>query len=92
MYALMRPALVPTSLPPTRDTERMSIRLPPACSRTRITTSSLKPNQRVVSVASIRPCPGSTATISHPMALAACSAAANASSRGRRTIAGARSG
>ena len=54
-YARMRLALVPTSLSPTRDTERTSTRLPAPFASTRITTSSLKPNQNVVSVASMRP-------------------------------------
>ncbi len=51
----MRAALAPTSLPPTRDTERTSMRLPAPSASTRITTSSLKPNHNVVSVASMRP-------------------------------------
>ena len=40
---------------PTRETLRTSTRLPLPSGRMRTTTSSLKPNQRVVSVASMRP-------------------------------------
>lgn len=47
----MRAALAPTSLRPMRDLERMSRRLPSLAGSMRITTSSLKPNQKVVAVA-----------------------------------------
>ena len=47
----MRLAFVPTSLRPTRDTERTSTRVPLPHGITRTTTSSSNPNQRVVSVA-----------------------------------------
>ena len=58
-------ALVPTSLLPTRETERTSTRLPTDDGLRRTTTSSLNPNQDVVSVASIRNDVGSDATIFH---------------------------
>src|SRR2546427_12990245 len=65
-YVLMRAAFAPTSLRPTRDLERMSTTALSAPRRvTRITMSSLNPNQRVVAVASIRPDVESTAVISH---------------------------
>src|SRR5258706_3193274 len=68
------------SLPPTRETDRTSIRLPDAADRTRTTTSSLKPNHGVVAVASTRPVAESVATIAHPILRAAsterCQAAA----------------
>ncbi len=51
----MRLALMPTSLPPTRDLDRISTRLPVSVGVTRITTSSTKPNQKDVSLASMRP-------------------------------------
>ncbi len=75
---LIRLALVPTSLRPTRETERTSIRLPWPAAAMRMTMSSLNPNQKVVSVASIRPSPGFELTIVHPMSRAvrrACSKA-----------------
>jgi hypothetical protein len=43
--------LVPTSLWPTRDTDRTSTRLPASAAVTRTTTSSLNPNHVVVAVA-----------------------------------------
>src|SRR5437667_12148854 len=62
----MRAAFAPTSLRPTRDLERMSTTaLSAPRGVTRITTSSLNPNQCVVAVASIRPAAESTAVISH---------------------------
>ena len=76
----MRAAFAPTSLRPTRDFERTSMRLPAPAGVMRTTTSSLKPNQRVVWVASMRPCPRSTSTISHPMSRAAWYATAHAES------------
>src|SRR5713226_6542 len=79
-YALILRALVPTSLLPTRETDLTSIRQPAGDFVSRTTTSSLKPNQAVVSVASIRSDLGSAATISHPMSLAACNARGKASS------------
>jgi len=62
----MRSALAPRSLRPTRETERVSTRLLSSAGVTRTTMSSLKPNQRVVSVASSRPSPGPAAGISQP--------------------------
>ena len=50
---LTRAALVPTSLVPIRDAERISTCTPFSVSVKRMTTSSSKPNQRVVAVASI---------------------------------------
>src|SRR5947207_3897218 len=79
-YALILRALVPTSLLPTRETDRTSIREPAGEFVSRTTTSSLKPNQAVVSVASIRSDLGSAATISHPMSFAACNARGKAAS------------
>jgi hypothetical protein len=61
----MRFAFVPTSPPPTRESDRTFTRRPPSAGLSRMTTSSLKPNQNVVSVASIRPAAGSAATKSH---------------------------
>ena len=54
----MRRAFAPRSLRPTRLFERTSTRLPAPSGRTRITTSSLNPYQKVVSVASIVPLSG----------------------------------
>ena len=62
----MRRALVPISLRPMRDTERTSTRVPAPQGVSRTTTSSLNPNQRVVSVASMRPLLLSAVTICHP--------------------------
>ena len=50
----MRAAFVPTSLPPTRETERTSTRVPPPSGSSRTTTSSLNPNQLVVAVGKAR--------------------------------------
>jgi len=70
--AMVRIAFAPTSLSPTRETLRTSTRLPPPASgRTRTTMSSLKPNHRVVAVASMRPAGVSDATISQSRARAA---------------------
>ena len=74
----MRFAFSPRSLSPTREALRTSTRLPPSTARTRTTTSSLKPNQAVVAVASMRPFAGSESAISQPSARAASSARANA--------------
>ncbi len=71
----MRAAFAPTSLRPTRETERRSTRLPDPAAAMRTTTSSLKPNQNVVSVASMRPSAGLPATTSQPSSAAALSAA-----------------
>jgi hypothetical protein len=49
--ARMRRALTPRSLRPTREAERTSMRLPFGAGLTRTTISSVKPNQRVVSLA-----------------------------------------
>ena len=49
------------------QTERTSMRLPAGEGLSRTTTSSLKPNQRVVSIASIHSDLGSEATIIQPM-------------------------
>ncbi len=87
-YSRIRRALVPTSLRPTRDTERTSTRVPPPAGVRRITTSSLKPNQNVVSVASMRPAAGSTCTISHPASRAAASARSNAVLAGIGSVTG----
>ena len=54
----MRRALTPRSLRPTREAERTSMRLPFGAGLTRTTMSSVKPNQRVVSLASSRPSAG----------------------------------
>ena len=56
------------------------MRLPVGEGVSRTTTSSLKPNQRVVSVASIRSALGSEATIFQPMSCAACKARGKAAS------------
>ena len=53
--ARIRLAFVPASPPPTRESDRTSTRLPLSAGFIRTTTSSLKPYQNVVSVASIRP-------------------------------------
>jgi len=74
-----RLAFSPASPRPTRETERMSIRLPCPSGRTRITTSSLNPNQPVVAVPSILPSAGSVAMRFRPSASAARIARANAS-------------
>jgi hypothetical protein len=73
---LMRAALAPTSLRPIRNTERMSSQLPnglPALIR--MTISSVKPNQRVLSVASIQPLALSVARVfqaQHPVKQLVC--------------------
>ena len=74
----MRAAFLPRSPWPRRETERTSIRLPPAVRVTRTTMSSLNPNQIVVSVASIRPSAGTAATICQPRSRAAFVARVNA--------------
>lgn len=48
-------AFLPMSLPPTRDFERACSTVPIGSSLIRMITSSLKRNQKVVSVASMRP-------------------------------------
>jgi len=55
--------LTPKSPRPTRDTERMSTRLPVSAAAIRITMSSVKPNQRLRWLASIRPAARSLATM-----------------------------
>ena len=62
----MRLALRPRSPAPVRAVERTSTRVPAPHGVSRITTSSVKPNQRVVSVASMRPLDLSAVTISQP--------------------------
>ena len=88
----MRAAFAPTSLFPTRETERMSRREPPFCDVMRITMSSLKPYQKVVSVASIRPAFDYAATISQPSSRATASALSKVCGGGMARIAGAMSG
>lgn len=88
----MRFALAPTSLRPTRDLERTSTRLPAPAGAMRITTSSLKPNQRVVATASILPAFSSLPTISQPSACAAAAARENACSGGAASSSGRMSG
>jgi len=51
----MRAAFAPTSLRPTRETDRISMRLLPAKAVILITISSVNPNQKELSVGSIRP-------------------------------------
>jgi hypothetical protein len=84
----MRAALAPTSLLPTRDTERTSTRAIPDAGITRITTSSLNPHQPVIAVASMRPSSRSAATISHPISRAARSACPYAESGVMASITG----
>ena len=88
----MRSALVPMSLTPTRDTLRTSIRAPWGCGRTRTATSSLKPNQNVVAVASIKPSGGCSATISIPKPRSAARASAKAASGSACKVSGATHG
>ena len=83
----MRAAFAPTSLRPTRDFERTSMRLPAPAGAMRTTTSSLKPNQRVVATASMRPALASAST-SRPIARAAASARANACGGGAASWSG----
>jgi len=59
----MRAALTPRSLRPRRDAERTSMRLPESASATRTTMSSVKPIQKLCSLASIRRVVGSASTI-----------------------------
>lgn len=66
-YSRIRFAFVPVSLIPTLDTERTSTMERYPAGVTRITMSSLNPNQKVESVASILPSPGTEAMMSHPM-------------------------
>ena len=88
----MRRALTPRSLRPTREAERTSMRLPFGAGLTRTTMSSVKPNQRVVSLASSLPSAGTAATMRQPMARAVVSTRANACSGGSARASGARSG
>ena len=88
----MRRAFAPTSLRPTRDFERTSMRLPAPEGAMRTTMSSLKPNQRVVAIASMWPALSSAATISSSMARAAASARANACAGGSASCSGCRPG
>ena len=88
----MRRALTPRSLRPTREAERTSMRLPFGAGVTRTTMSSVKPNQRVVSLASRRPSAGAAATMRQPIERAAASARAKAWPGGRASISGAKSG
>src|SRR6185369_1272042 len=91
-YLRTRAAFAPISPPPTRDSDRTSTRLPFSCGCTRTTTSSLKPNQKVVSVASMRPPAGSDATRSHPIVRTAASARSKARAGGRFNVSGTISG
>ena len=75
-----------------RDSDRTSTRLPPAAGRTRTTMSSSKPNQNVVSVASIRPAASSVSTSVQPISRTASSARSNAAGGGASSITGCTSG
>src|ERR1700738_2484728 len=59
----MRAALTPRSLRPWRDAERTSMRLPESASATRTTMSSVKPIQKLCTLASMRRAVGSASTI-----------------------------
>src|ERR1700730_2136774 len=59
----IRAALTPRSLRPWREAERTSMRLPEPASATRTTTSSVKPIQKLCSLASMRRVVGSASTI-----------------------------
>ena len=80
----MRPALRPRSPAPAREAERTSTRVPAPHGVRRITTSSVNPNHRVVSVASMRPLDLSAVTISHPCACATASARSKVAAGGVR--------
>ena len=74
----MRRALAPRSLRPTRESERTSMRLAGPSGVMRTTTSSLKPKNSVVAVASMRSACGSAATIFQPSLRAAARQRSNA--------------
>ena len=64
----MRAAFTPKSPCPSRDLERMSIRLVPSASgRTRMAMSSWKPKSRLVAVASRSPADGSLRVTVRPI-------------------------
>src|SRR3972149_4479892 len=98
MYPFILFAFVPTSLLPTRDTERTSTLVPRSCGvngvmgAMRMTMSSLKTNQKVVSVASILPVPGSESTTRQPIFSAAFRAFSKASGISRSIVRGLISG
>ena len=54
----MQAALTPRSLRPWRDAERTSMRLPESAAATRTTMSSVKPIQKLCSLASNAACRG----------------------------------
>ncbi len=64
------------------------MRLPEPDGVMRITTSSVKPNQRLLSLASIRPAASSAATIVHPIFRAVSSARLNAAVGGKARVKG----
>src|SRR5437667_12297407 len=86
---LMRAAFTPKSPCPSRDLERMSIRLVPSSSgRTRMAMSSWKPKRRLVAVASRSPADGSLRVTVSPICRATASARVKASGTPARTRAG----
>ena len=80
--------MTPKSLRPRREDERKSMRLPEPDAVTRITMSSVKPNQRLLSLASIRPAASSAATIVHPIRWAVSRALLNAFAGGSERVMG----
>src|SRR5882757_9762114 len=74
----MRAALTPRSLRPWRDAERTSMRLPESAAATRTTISSVKPIQKLCSLASMRRVVGSASTIVQLIFFAVASAIGNA--------------
>ena len=87
----MRAALTPRSLRPWRDAERTSMRLPESAAATRTTMSSVKPIQKLCSLASMRRVVGS-ATIVQLIFFAVASAIGNAFSGASASDKGTRSG
>ena len=84
----MRSAFRPRSPAPAREAERTSTRVPAPHGVRRITTSSVNPNHRVVSVASMRPLDLSAVTISHPSACATASARSKVAAGGFGSVIG----